>query len=119
MQGDFMYIDYKLIGARISAVRRTRKWTQEKLGEKTDLSNNYISNIENNYSIPSLETLMKICIALEVTPNDLLMGSSVQEKMYLNDEINTLLLQCTPREKRYVLGLIKIMLDDREDNKTK
>lgn len=108
-----MYIDYKLIGSRISALRRAKNWTQEKLAEKADLSNNYLSNIENNHSIPSLETLMKLCVALDVTPNDLLMGCSAQEKAYLNDDIATLLSQCTPQEKRFLLGFIKVMQQER------
>jgi len=112
-----VHIDYKLIGERISALRRSRKWTQEKLAERSDLSNNYISNIENNHSIPSLETLMKICIALEVTPNQLLLGSSAQEKEYLNDDIASLLSQCTPQEKRCALGFIKVMMEERNKGK--
>lgn len=108
-----MNIDYKLLGGRVANLRKERRWTQEKLAERADLSNNYISNIENNYSIPSLETLMKICVALEVTPNDLLLGSSVQEANYLNDDIIEQLAKCTATEKRYVLGFIDMLLRER------
>ncbi len=64
----------KMIGKRIAELRKARGWTQERLAEKMGLSNNYISNIENNCSIPSLESLMKICIALDVTPNGDIQG---------------------------------------------
>ena len=109
-----MTVDYQLIGNRIHQLRKNKKWTQEKLAEKTDLSNNYISNIENNYSIPSLETLMKLCIALETTPDQILLGTSKEEKSYLNEDILHLLNQCTPLEKRYILGIIKVFLAERE-----
>lgn len=108
-----MNIDYKLLGIRVSTLRHSKKWTQEKLAEKADLSNNYLSNIENNYSIPSLETLMKLCVALDVTPNDLLLGCSFLEKDYLKDDIINLLSQCTPQEKRYIIGFIKVLIDER------
>lgn len=40
------------------------------------MTNNHISNIENGYTVPSLETLLKICHALDVTPDYLLLGST-------------------------------------------
>ena len=83
----FMVIDYALLGKRLASIRKKRGWTQERLAEKTNLANNYISNIENNRSIPSLETLVKLCEALEVTPNDLLLGSSQASDTYLADEL--------------------------------
>ncbi len=36
--------------------------------EKADLSFKYLSNIETGRSIPSLETLVKLCEVLDVTP---------------------------------------------------
>ena len=68
-------IDYTALGKRIASLRRKRRLTQEQLAEKTELSTNYISHIENSRSIPSLETVMKLCAALEITPNELLLGS--------------------------------------------
>ena len=49
--------------------------TQEQLAEKAELSNIYISHIENSRSIPSLETLMKLCSALDITPDEVLLGT--------------------------------------------
>ena len=108
-----MNIDYQLMGARIAALRRERRWTQAQLAERSDLSNNYLSNIENNHSIPSLETLMKICLALEVTPDQLLMGTMPQEKDYLDTELSMLFSQCTPAEKRCILRLAKVIIEER------
>lgn len=84
------------------------------MAEKAELSNNYISNIENNYSIPSLETLMKICIAFDITPNDILLGTSKEEKTYMLDDLGVLLAKCTPQEKRYIWGIVKVILSERE-----
>lgn len=79
-----MDIDYQALGKRISNLRRQKKLTQEELAEKTDLSTNYISHIENSRSIPSLETLMKLCAAMDVTPNELLLGTSQNRTDYLS-----------------------------------
>lgn len=108
-----MTVDFKLIGKRIAALRKERGWTQGKLAEKADLSNNYLSNIENNRSIPSIETLVRLCVALDVTPNDILAGSSREEKNYMTADIMNLLSQCTPQEKRCISGIIKVLLAER------
>ena len=109
-----MTVDFGLIGKRIATLRKERGWTQWKLAEKADLSNIYLSNIENNRSIPSIETLVRLCVALEVTPNDILAGSSCEEKNYMSADIIQLLNQCTPQEKRYISGIIKVLLAERE-----
>ena len=109
-----MVIDYTLLGKRLAAVRKSKHITQERLAEITDLTNNYISNIENCRSIPSLETLMKLCGALEVTPNELLMGVSPKSSNYLNDDLAEHAADCTPREKRLIIRFIDMLKDERE-----
>lgn len=69
-----MSVDYKEIGRRVTKIRKQRHLTQEKLSEKCDLSPQYISNIERSISIPSTETLLRICEVLEVTPDAILLG---------------------------------------------
>lgn len=109
-----MVVDYALLGKRLAELRKQKKLTQEKLAEKTGLANNYISNIENNRSIPSLETLVKLCDALGVTPNEILLGASVTSCQYLKDELHEKLKQCTPKEKRLVSGMIDLLLAERK-----
>ena len=108
-----MVNDYSLIGKRLAAIRKERKLTQEKLAELTDLANNYISNIENNRSIPSLETLVKLCNALEITPNDLLLGAATTSQNYLTNELCEKINTCTPKEKRLIDGFISLLISER------
>lgn len=108
-----MVVDYALVGKRLAELRKSKKITQEKLAEMTNLANNYISNIENNRSIPSLETLVKLCDALEVTPNDILLGVSVNSNQYMHDELQNKINQCTPKEKRLIEGFISLLLAER------
>lgn len=108
-----MTIDYSLIGKRLAAARKNKNLTQEKLAELTSLANNYISNIENNRSIPSLETLIKLCQALEVTPNEILLGSSFSDDKYMNNELMEKLSHCTDKEKRIIDNIITILISER------
>ncbi len=70
-----MNIDFKLLGKRIAQRRHELGLKQCTLAEKAGISNNYLSNIENGHSIPSLETFADICIALSITPDYLLLGT--------------------------------------------
>ena len=47
---------------------------QNELSEMLGISNNYLSNIENGHSIPSLEIFSDICVKLKITPDLLLLG---------------------------------------------
>lgn len=60
--------------------RKQREIKQNILAEKIGISNNYLSSIERGKEKPSLEIFVQICIALEVTPDYLLMGN-----MYSNN----------------------------------
>lgn len=59
---------------------------QNMLAERLDLSNNYLSSIERGKEKPSLEVIVNICNALQVTPDYLLMGKMdcgcVQKRIY-------------------------------------
>lgn len=77
-----MAIDYTKIGKRIAARRKALGLKQAQVSERCEVNDNYISNIERAKSIPSLETLMRLCEALETTPDALLLGTS----LYNNEE---------------------------------
>ena len=70
-----MEINYALIGKRIRETRKQRGLSAEELAEIADLSTVYISYIENAKRKPSLESLIKISNALEITIDELLYGN--------------------------------------------
>ena len=71
--------DYKTIGRRLAERRRSLGLRQADLAERADLSDKYISNIERAYSIPSIEVILRLCEALETTPNHILLGTRYPE----------------------------------------
>lgn len=68
----------KVIGAAIKEKRQGKKMKQNELAEQTELSRNYISDIEAGRYMPSVETLTKIATCLEMDLNALLM-SEIQD----------------------------------------
>ena len=67
--------DYSLIGEQIKFWRKQRSLTQEQLAEKVELTPGFISLIETGKKRASLETLLSVCRALNITTNDLLVGN--------------------------------------------
>lgn len=62
-------------GKRLRLLMRTQHWSQHDLAHKTGISQSFISTICRGEKLPSLESAMRICEALGVTPNDLLLGN--------------------------------------------
>ena len=56
----------KDIGAKIVAIRKKQKLTQEDLAGLAELDRSYLSEIENGHRKLSVETLKKIADALSV-----------------------------------------------------
>lgn len=65
-------MDYTMLGRRIRRYRIEKHLTQEQLAEMADVSASFLGHIERGTRVASLETLMKLCAVLQVTPNDLL-----------------------------------------------
>ena len=60
---------------RIKVRRKELDIKQSKLAEMVDISNNHISSIETGRQKPSMDIFIKLCDALKVTPDYLLLGS--------------------------------------------
>lgn len=79
---DTMYIQ---LGKRIRQQRILARMTQEKLAEAAEISLSFLGHIERGTRKASLDTVVKICNALQVSPNTLLQDSLNDQQMN-NDE---------------------------------
>ncbi len=107
-------IDYQKLGARLKLQREAKQITQEALAAVCGLSNNYISNIERNRSIPSLETVVSLCTALDITPDALLCDSLSTRSAYIWDEIGAKLQQLRPKNLILVSKFVSLLLEEQE-----
>ncbi|WP_195572469.1 helix-turn-helix domain-containing protein [Paenibacillus sp. 1001270B_150601_E10] len=60
------------IGDRLRKFRREKKLTTTQLSKQSGVTQSTISEIENNNRSPQLDTLEKICQALEISMTELL-----------------------------------------------
>ena len=70
-----MELNYAMIGKRIAQRRKDLGLKQTEVCERAGINDKYLSCIERATSIPSLEVVMKLALALDTTPDTLLTGS--------------------------------------------
>ena len=70
-----MTLDYTEIGKRIARRRKELGLKQSEVEEKADLGYKYLSNIERSISIPPVEVIMRLAVALDTTPDEFLIGT--------------------------------------------
>ncbi|QRY18167.1 helix-turn-helix transcriptional regulator [Bacillus cereus] len=67
------------IGPQIKLLRKERKWTQQQLAKKLNVSSQVISNWERGYTIPTANDIKKLATELNVDSNMILTGHSTEE----------------------------------------
>lgn len=74
------------IGKKIKNLRLKKGLTQEELGERTDLSKGYISQLERDLSSPSIETLFDILEVLGCSPTEFFSEEDSKQKVVYREE---------------------------------
>ena len=67
----------KLVGENIRRRRLELRLTQQELGDRLDVTQTYISDVEQGKCSPRLGRMARIAEALEVAPSYLLAGHTV------------------------------------------
>lgn len=70
-----MELDYSEIGRRIARRRKELGLKQTQVCERAGINDKYLSCIERATSIPSLEVIMRLALALDTTPDEFLTGA--------------------------------------------
>lgn len=104
-------MNYIQLGNNIKSVRKALHMTQEQLSEMIDTSTVFISQIENGNRKPSLETVYKISVALNVSIDELINNQGTKELIIDTTEINSLLQGRTAQEIQLVTSIAKTVLN--------
>ena len=70
-----MELDYSEIGKRIARRRKELGLRQAEVCERASINDKYLSCIERATSIPSLEVVVRLALALDTTPDTFLIGA--------------------------------------------
>ncbi len=104
-----MAIDYEKLGLRISHFRGKKGYSQGTLSSKIITSRNHLSQIEIGRKYPSLDLLVEIANALDVSADDLLVDSLNHSSSTADTELHRLLLDCNEAEEKVLIELVKYM----------
>jgi len=84
--------------------------TQAQLAERANLSTTYLGNVERGATC-SIETLMKLCTALDVTPDYLLLGVDKEYRNESLDDVKDAIFRCDAKKKAVIKGFIQWYAD--------
>ena len=104
------HIDYEKVGNRIAARRRELKLKQWQVEQKAGIGDHYLSNIEHGKTVISIDVLMKLCNALNTTPDAFLLDAMVDEDNDYLRSITSRLRRMSSKQARLALSLMDWIL---------
>jgi len=100
-------IDYKLIGKRVKEKRLNKQLTQEQVAEYLNISNEYMSKIENAKIEINLKRLGQLSVLLETPIEYFIAGVTIEAPAYKASELIKLLEDLSPKEKDVIYNVIE------------
>lgn len=104
-----LIFDIKAVGNNCYKARKARGLTQAEVAEMAELSERSYADIERGSVTMRIDSLMRICAALQITPNALL----VTEEAYIATEKELIdsIKSLSGTEKETALRLVGVYLD--------
>lgn len=104
-----LIFDFREIGNRLLAIRKKCGLTQSEVAEASELSDRTYAEIERGAVNARMETILKICSALQITPNEILTGKTTDCSVRQNELLEQL-DKCTEKQKETALELLAVYL---------
>jgi len=127
-----------VIGDRLRALRQQKKLSQGDIEKRTGLLRSYISRVENNHTVPTIETLEKMVRAMEIplyrvfydsddpakaphlpAPEDNSGGENSSQDLHLLDEFRKALSRTSEKDRNLLLFVARKMVSKAERSPTK
>lgn len=104
-----LLLDMREIGNRLLAVRRRMGMTQMEVAEAAGLSGRTYADIERGTVNMRVETILRICDALHITPDEILTRSAT-DMTARQEELFARLNACSPKDKETAMQLLAVYL---------
>jgi len=101
--------DLHSIGNNLYTVRKAMGLTQAEVAEKAELSDRTYADIERGSVTMRVDSLLKICGALNITPNDILVSDNII-KITEQDIVETI-KDCSNNQKETALKLLSVYVE--------
>ena len=105
-----LIFEFTTIGNRLYSIRKRMGLTQAEVAEKAELSTRTYADIERGSVNMRIETVLKICNVLHITPDEILTtdDASISAKQ---QELWERLNSCSPKDKETALKLLSVFLE--------
>lgn len=104
-----LIFNFRAIGNRLLAIRKKCGMTQSEVAEATGLSDRTYADIERGDVNTRIETILKVCNVLQITPDAVLTEENPSFTVRL-DELLEQLDRCTEKQKETALELLAVYL---------
>ncbi len=104
-----LIFDFRVIGNKLLAIRKKAGLTQSEVAEEANLSDRTYADIERGTVNMRIETILKICQAMHITP-DAVLTEDNPNLSAKQAELIADLDKCTVQQKETALGLLAIYL---------
>ena len=104
-----LLFDTRQIGNKLLAFRKKAGMTQAQVAEVAGMSDRAYADIERGSANMRTETLLRICQALHITPDEIL-TESTSEMTAQQEDLLARLNACAPKDKETALRLLSVYL---------
>ena len=104
-----LIFDFRTIGNRLLAIRKRLGLTQTAVAEAAGLSDRTYADIERGCVNMRIETVLKICSVLHITPDEIFTEENVQTS-FRQEELWKKLSACNAKDKETALQLLSVYL---------
>ena len=104
-------MDFSSIGVNIKKYRLEAKMSQSKLAEKSGISTKYVSALERSEKPPSLETLVNIANALNITADMLLCDVLNKQVDIKQAMIGDIIKGLPKKEQLKIIAVVELLAD--------
>lgn len=108
-----LIFDFRTIGNKLLAVRKRMGLTQTEVAEAAGLSDRTYADIERGSVNMRIETILRICNALHITPDEVLTEESLSPSSK-QDELWERLNSCNSKDRETALQLLSVFLKSLE-----
>lgn len=94
------------IAENLKRYRKAKKWTQAKVAKRIHVDRTTYTRYESGRILPSLDTCIRLCLALDITPNALMGWGDSEEPAVPSPE------ECKAAAQPFPTGLSEEEIDD-------
>lgn len=104
-----LIFDFRAIGSKLLAIRKKSGLTQSEVAEAANMSDRTYADIERGAVNMRVETVLKICEALHITP-DVVLTEDNPNLLTRQTELLAELDKCTAQQKETALELLAVYI---------